>query len=189
MSDQEKPAADFAMARAVEILASIYERSRSAPGSIPPPRDKPILLFNEHLAFALDSTTRSDVERALGAGFAYPAEGWHTYAIAGPQRERRLLSAFYRDDALIAVEFYAPKTPSAPQLAPRVLGDFRLVPGEIALGSPMTILDDRFVDTAMSAAGVAYEQTFAARTHAGVVYVCASGGVIERLALYFDSPR
>jgi hypothetical protein len=182
VSDERTP--DFAMLRAVEILASMHDRARKAPNRPPPPLDRPVVLFNERIAFAIGSTTRDQVERELGIAFSYPARGWHTYAIAGPNRERRLLSAFYKDNALLAAEFYVPRTDGAPTLEPRALGSFRFVPGEIALGMAGTAIPEHFVPAVGGPGTIVFDEAFEARFDGGVAYAMARKGTIERLALY-----
>ncbi len=184
--DENKPPADFAMLRAVEILAGIFERSRNQEVRLPQPTDKPIILFNENIPLAVGTTTQSDIEKALGSGYDFPAKGYSTYAFAGPKRDRRFLSVFYRAGILISAEFYLPKTTNPPNLAPRVLGDYRLVPGEIVLTSPTTTLDERFGSIGAGGPAVTYDATYIARYPGGVAYACANRGIIERLALYLD---
>lgn len=53
---------DFAMQRAVEILANIYERLHKQQDAPPPPSDKPILMFSERVALDVGATTKPDVE-------------------------------------------------------------------------------------------------------------------------------
>ncbi|MGZ3495970.1 MAG: hypothetical protein ACXWNK_02030 [Vulcanimicrobiaceae bacterium] len=182
MSDGTPP--DFAMLRAVEILAKIHERARSVPNVPPPPLARPIVLFNEQIAFEVGITKREQVERTLGVAFSYPARGWHTYAVAGPDRERRLLSAFYRDGMLLAAEFYVSRTDGAPGLAPRRLGSFRFVPGELELGSNSSSIPEHFVPAVGGPGPVVFDQAFEARFANGVAYAMARKGTIERLALY-----
>ena len=78
MSDSSTP--DFAMRRAVEILAGLYERNK-APELPRAPFDRPVVLFNESIALDVNLTTQKEVEKRLGIGFAYPARGWHTYCV------------------------------------------------------------------------------------------------------------
>jgi hypothetical protein len=182
MSD-ERPAPDFAMVRAVEILASIAMRQQQAPIVPPPPIDRPVVLFNETQTFALGTTLRRTVERTLGLGFTYPGKGWHTYATRGGG-ERRLLSAFYRDDVLAAVEYYLPKTAGAPALAPRDLGDFRLIPGEVALGMGLASLDARYITAVSGPSPIIYAQAYEIRFPGGIGYVMGNAGRAERLVLY-----
>ncbi|GAC1421062.1 MAG: hypothetical protein NVSMB64_29960 [Candidatus Velthaea sp.] len=182
----ERPAPDFAMVRAVEILASIATRKRDAPIVPPPPIDRPVVLFNERRAFEIGTTTRHAVERDLGTGFPYPAKGWHTYCVrfAGT---RRLLSAIYRADVLTGVEFYVPKSDGGPQLAPRDWGDFRLIPGEVALGSAFTSLDGRYTPAVGGPAHLVYAQAYEIRFPGGLGYVMGNEGRAERLVLYAAS--
>ena len=90
---------DFAMQRAVEILANIYERAHKQQDTPPPPADKPILIFSERIALDVTTTTKADVDRALGIGFMYPTRGWHTYGVRGTNNTRLLLSIFYSKGA------------------------------------------------------------------------------------------
>lgn len=172
------------MLRAVEILAKLHERARNAPNVPPAPLARPVVLFNEHIAFEAGITNREKVERALGVGFSYPARGWHTYAVAGPQRERRLLSAFYQSGTLLAAEFYVSRTENAPALEPRRLGSFRFVPGEVDLGGGISTIPEHFVPAVGGPGPVVFDQAFEARFANGVAYVMARKGTIERLALY-----
>jgi hypothetical protein len=124
----------------------------------PPPIDVPVILINENIRFQTGVTTRKDVVRELGTGFAYTAKGWGTYGLR-ENNERRLLSAFYKDDLLVGVEYYVPQTDAAPKLAPRDLGEFRLVPGEVRVRYP-----------------------------GGVAYAMGNDGTVSRLVLYAETP-
>lgn len=183
MSDDPN-APGFAMQRAVEILASIYEREHQKHSAPPPPLDKPLVLFSETIAFVVGTTTREQVERALGMAFAYPARGWHTYCCAGTGGRREFLSAFYANDRLLSAELYLPKSDRAPSLAPRDIR-FRLVPGEIALGMPVTTLSEAFGKVSEVAEKLgAYSDMYGASFPGGSAYVMGNGGTIERIALY-----
>ncbi len=186
MSNDTPP--DFAMTRAVEILAQIYQRQRTLPNVPPPPIDKPIVLFNETISFGI-GTSRQAVERALGIAFAYPARGWHTYAVAGPKGERYFVSAFYRNDLLVAVEHYMPMGERSPKLEPRRLGAFRYVPSEVTLGMPSTSIPELFVPAAGGPATIVYDAAFEARFPGGVAFVMMRERIIQRLALYIDEPK
>lgn len=182
MSDSGAP--DFAMKRAVEILASIYERNARSDDVPPPPVDKPIVLFSEAISLQTGKTTRADVERELGIAFAYPARGWHTYCVRGPQAGRLFISLFYSSETLAAAELYVPKVDRAPRLEPRDLV-FRLVPGEIAIGKPITSLPEHFGRISALAEQLgAYKEMFEARFPGGSAYAMGNDGAIERLALY-----
>lgn len=175
---------DFAMRRAVEILAGIYERKMAAPVDLPPPAERAIVLFNETIAFDVTQTTRQDVERALGTAFAYPARGWHTYCVRGARGERLFASLFYSKLHLASAELYLPKADRAPNLEPRDLR-FRFVPGEIEVGKPMTTLPAYFSRLSSLAERLgAYSAMFEARFPGGAAYAMGNGGSIERLALY-----
>ena len=183
MSDDDAPPPDFAMLRAVEILAGIYEKNRSARNVPPAPIDRPVVLANPNLTFALSTTTRDEVERAFGVAFAYPMRGWHTYA-AREDGARNFLSLFYKDRTLVALEYYVPKIDRAPTLAARDLGDFRLTPGDVALGASTQTLDARYVHAVGGPAPVVYAEAFEVRFPGGVAYVMGNGGRVERIGLY-----
>lgn len=184
---EKRPPPDFAMVRAVEILASIAEKRMKQPNVPPPPIDVPVVLFNENIRFTIGETKRKDVVRALGTGFPYPAKGWDTYGVR-EGRERRLLSAFYRDDALVGVEYFIPTTDTAPNLAPRELGEFRLIPGEVKIGTAVVSLDERFVTAVGGPARVVYPHAFEVRYPGGVAYAMGRDGTITRLVLYAADP-
>jgi hypothetical protein len=183
MKTPDEPVPDFAMQRAVEILANVYEAGRARANVPPAPLDRPVVLANEHVAFTLGATTRAEVERAFGVAFAYPMRGWHTYA-AREDGRRYFLSLFYGDAGLVALEYYVPKADRAPNLAARDYGAFRLSPGDVALGTPFTALDERYVTAVGGPAPVVYAEAYEARFPGGVAYVMGNGGRIERLGLY-----
>ncbi len=181
----EYPTPDFAMVRAVEILAAIAEKRLRQPNVPPPPIDVPVILFNENIRFETGVTRRKDVIRALGTGFAYPAKGWDTYSFR-EGRERRMLSAFYKDDVLVGVEFYVPMTDTVPNLAPRDIGEFRLVPGEVHVGSAIVSLDERFVEAIGGPGTAVYKYAYEIRYPSGVAYAMGNDGTVTRLVLYAD---
>jgi hypothetical protein len=175
---------DFAMQRAVEILANIYERQYKIDNAPPPPSDKPILLFSEGLALDVNTTMRGDVERALGIAFSYPTRGWHTYGVRGRDGARLLLSCFYSKNKLASAELYLPKVDRAPKLEPQD-AHFRFVPGEIEVGMQLTSLPEHFGRmTGMPTRIGPYEEMFEARFPGGAAYAMGNDGTIERLALY-----
>jgi hypothetical protein len=182
-----KPPPDFAMVRAVEILAAIAEKRLKQPNVPPPPIDVPVILFNEHVRLQTGRTKRSEVVRALGTGFAYPAKGWDTYSVR-EGRERRMLSAFYKDDLLVGVEFYTPLTDTVPNLAPRDLGVFRLVPGEVQIGTAIVSLDERFVEAVGGPGTAVYRYAYEVRYPDGVAYAMGNDGTVSRLVLYANTP-
>jgi hypothetical protein len=182
-----RPPPDFAMVRAVEILAQIAERRMKQPNVPPPPIDVPVILFNENIRFQTGVTKRKDVIREMGTGFAYPAKGWDTYGLR-ENNERRLLSAFYKDDLLVGVEYYVPQTDTAPKLAPRDMGEFRLVPGEVRIGLGIISLDERFVDAVGGPGTAVYKNAFEVRYPGGVAYAMGNDGTVSRLVLYAETP-
>ncbi len=187
MSDErDERAPDFAMLRAVEILAEIAETNRAKRNVPPAPLDRPVVLANEHHTFALGTTTRAQVERAFGVAFAYPMAGWHTYA-AREDGQRRFLSLFYNASGLIAAEYYLPKADRAPTLAARDYGLFRLSPGDVGVGAATAGLDERYVSAVGGPAPVVYAEAYEVRFPGGVAYVMGNGGRVERLGLYAAS--
>jgi hypothetical protein len=187
VSRDDRPPPDFAMLRAVEILAGLAERKRDTPLTPPPPIDRPVILFNETRALQLGTTTRRDVQRSFGQGAAYPSAGWWTYALRFGG-SRRLLSIIFRADVLSGVELYLPKVKSVPDLAPNFWGDFRLVPGDVALGVPLATLDAHFSPAVGGPGRVMYEQAFEIRFPGGLGYVMGNAGTAERLVLYAADP-
>ena len=183
MADEERPAPDFAMRRAVEILAGIYESNQAKRNVPPAPLDRPVSLNNEHVNLTLGETTRKIVEAAWGVAFSYPMRGWHTYA-AKEDGAKRFLSLFYKDERLIALEYYLPKADRAPTLAARDYGFFRLSPGDIAIGAAMSGVDERYVNAVGGPAPVVYKESLEARFPGGVAYVMGNEGKVERFALY-----
>ncbi len=182
MSDERTP--DFAMQRAVDILAGIYERTQRDTAVPPPPADRPIVLFTETIAFDVTRTTKPEVERALGIAFSYPQRGWHTYCVRGDDGNRLFLSCFYSGERLASAELYAPKVDRAPKLAPRDLR-LRFVPGEITIGQPVTVLPAYFGTAhGLPAKLGPYAEMFEARFPGGAAYAMGNAGVIERLAIY-----
>jgi hypothetical protein len=183
LSDRKKPPPDFAILRAVEILAQIAERHMKSASALPPPLDVPLVLFNENIMFVIGKTQRADVVKALGPGYAYPAKGWENYAMR-EKNTRYLLSALYRNDVLVGVDYYLPKPNSVPELGVRNFGDFRLVPGQIAIGSDITKLDERFVKVPEGPDAQRYARAFEVRYRGGVAYVQSNNVDIQRMVLY-----
>src|SRR5579864_6732036 len=131
MDDPKAP--DFAMLRAVEILAQMHERARTRNNPPPPQLDFTLAFQSERLELRLGDTTRASVEEILGTAFSYPARGWHTYAVRA--RPRSFLSLFYRRHTLLAAEIYVPRAERVPQIALVDAGDLRLEPGSVAIGT------------------------------------------------------
>ncbi|HEV7180201.1 MAG TPA: hypothetical protein VGN11_10020 [Candidatus Baltobacteraceae bacterium] len=183
MSDEPTP--DFAMLRAVEILAGIYERTAPREDDVPAPAsDKPIVLFNETIALDVNATVRADVERHLGTAFSYPARGWHTYCVRGGDGKRQFLSLFYSAGKLASAELYYPKVDRAPKLEPVDLR-FRFSPGEVALGEGFAKLSHYFRRLSALAESLgAYAEMFEANFPGGAAYAMGNAGSIERLAIY-----
>jgi hypothetical protein len=123
------------------------------------------------------------VQRDLGRGAEYPSAGWWTYALrfAG---SRRFLSVIFHHDVLTGVELYLPKVASVPDLRPNFWGDFRLIPGEVAIGAALSTLDPRFTPAVGGPGAVMYAQAFEIRFPGGLGYVMGNDDRAERLVLY-----
>ena len=175
------------MARAVEILADLYQKRAPETAHFAPLREHPIVLFDESIGLSVGITIRADVERTLGIAFSYPARGWHTYAVGGSNRQ--FLSLFYKETILAAAELYVPRSARAPNLAARAL-HFRLVPGEITLGMQTTSLPPDFGRVPSAPQG-AFDETFEARFPGGVAYAMGCKGNLERIAVFgsFEAPQ
>lgn len=187
MSDDSTRPPDFAMLRAVEILAKIHEGARSRPNEPPAPLERAVLLHSPRISLELGVSTRKGVESELGIAFSYPARGWHTYGVS-ESGKLALLSLFYRSGTLVAGEFYLPRGDRTPRLAPRDLGGFALEPGGVRLGSSADAVSEYFSPAIGGPAKVVYDRSFEARFPGGVAYVMARKGTVERLALYADLP-
>ncbi len=175
------------MTRAVEILATIYEKRAPLEVHLAPLSDRPIVLFDESISLSVGITTCADVEKTLGIAFSYPSRGWHTYAVGGSSRH--FLSLFYKDAVLAAAELYVPRSARAPALAARPLR-FRLVPGEVALGMLTTSLPPDFGRVPSAPQG-SFDETFEVRFPGGVAYAMGCKGTLERLAIFgnFETPE
>ena len=62
--------------------------------------------------------------------------------------------------------------------------EFRLVPGQIAIGSDITMLDERFVHVPEGPDAHRYSSAFEVRYRGGVAYAQSDGALIQRLVLY-----
>jgi hypothetical protein len=165
----------------------MHERARRRENTPPTPLDRPVVLHSTRIAFQTGKTTRPAVERELGIAFSYPARGWHTYATR-ESGTTCLLSAFYKEGVLVAVEIYVPRSDRAPSLAPRDLGGFRLEPGGVAIGMHADAVTETFTPAIGGPSPVVYDRAFEARFPGGVAYAMARKGTIERLALYASAP-
>jgi hypothetical protein len=161
------------------------------PGAAAPPPapvlSEPIRLTDGRLIFEVGANIRKDVEKRLRPPISYPVPGWQTWTVAGPHDETWILSAFFRDQMLVAMEHYVAKTNRLPKYAPKISGGFRLIPDEISLGGKTTNLPAHFVPGAAAIGtvnSVVFQQLFAARWSTGVALVAGNDGRIERIALY-----
>lgn len=181
----EKPPPDFAMLRAVEILAQMHEQVRKSPNTPPAPIDRPVVLRSDRLTLSVMRTKRVEVEHELGIGFSYPARGWHTYATS-ENGTRCLMSAFYSSGILVAAEVYVPRGPNAPNLHPHHLGGFGLEPGGVRIGMHVAAVPPPFAPAVGGPGKVVYDRAFEARFRGGVAYAMAVKGIVERLTIYAD---
>jgi hypothetical protein len=125
--------------------------------------------------------TQSDAE--LGPGYAFPTKGWESYAMHEGST-RCLLSALYRDEVLVAVDYYVAPANRVPELRVRNFGQFRFVPGQIMIGGDMLRLDDRFAAVAEGPDNRTYSHSFEVRFPDGIAFVQGTGGHVQRLVLY-----
>jgi hypothetical protein len=183
VSNEGKPPPDFAMVRAVEIIAQIAEKLMNSASVLPPPIDVPVILFNENIMFVVGKTQRESVAKVLGKGYAFPAKGWETYAMRENQN-RYLLSALYNEETLVGVDYFVPNPSSVPELSPRNFGEFRLVPGQVSIGSDMTRLDERFVEVREGPDARTYAHAFEVRFPGGIAYAQGNSAFIQRMVLY-----
>lgn len=197
---------DFALLRAVEILEKIA-KERARPIAPPPPVEHPIVLASDRLTLQIGKTRRREIERVIGRGTAYPAKGFHSYAVAPPADSRPsgassalrtsypketqpdgapkrwLLSVFYRGDLLFGVEHYIPKVKGIPPMPLSTPGIVRLEPGGFRLGGALNALG-YFVPAHGGPSPVVYSLCFEARFPAGVAWIMGNAGRIERFAVY-----
>ncbi len=176
------------MLRAVEILAQMHERARQKPNTPPAPIDRPVVLRSDRMMLQVGKSKRADVERGLGIGFSYPARGWHTYATK-EGGQRCLLSAFYKNGILVAVELYVPRGPHAPNLQARDLGGCALEPGGVRIGMQIDSIGAPFAPAVGGPGKVIYDRACETRFPGGVAYAMAARGIIERLTIYADLGR
>lgn len=148
---------------------------------------EPMTLTSDSLTFLVGFTTRRAIERRMGPAVEYPAPGWKTWAAAGLRGECWILSAIYRGQVLIGIEHYLAKTENLPRFTPPANGIFKLQPGNIGIGTPITRLGDRFVSAAGKEGGprsLVYQHAYQARWPHGVAIISGNDGRVERLALY-----
>jgi hypothetical protein len=97
---------------------------------------------------------------------------------------RCLLSALYSNDVLVGADYSVAPAGRVPELRARNFGEFRFVPGQIAIGSDMLALDDRFVAVPEGPDARTYSHAFEARFPGGIAYAQGTGGHVQRLVLY-----
>lgn len=71
----------------------------------------------------------------------------------------------------------------APELAPRDWGDFRLIPGEVALGAALISLDERYTPCVGGPGQLVYARAYEIRFPGGLGYVMGNDDKAERLVL------
>jgi hypothetical protein len=163
-------------------------KKKPAPAPEPVPvSTEPITLASDNLVMMVGFTTRRAIERRLGPAVEYPAPGWKTWAAAGLRGDVWILSAIYRGQVLIGIEHYLAKTENLPRFTPPANGIFKLQPGDIGIGKPVTALGDRFVSAAGkegSVRSIVYQHAYQARWPHGVGIISGNNGRVERIALY-----
>lgn len=163
-------------------------RKKTAPEAPPEPvSTEPFTLRSDSLVFLVGFTTRRAIERRMGPAVEYPAPGWKTWAAAGLRGETWILSAIYRGQVLIGIEHYLAKTENLPRFTPPANGIFKIVPGDIGIGTRITALGERFVSAAGKEGGprsIVYQHAYQARWPHGVAIISGNNGRVERMALY-----
>lgn len=189
MSEERPP--DFAMLRALDILERIANQ-KAQPVVPVVPVAHPVEIACDKCTFAIGKTRRSEIEYLFGRGYAYPAKGFHTYAVAPHELppeagvKRCLLSVFYRGDLLFGIEHYIPRVKGIPPLSLSPTGALRVVPGEFKLGGALRDLG-YFVPAQGGPSPIIYAQSFEARFSGGVAWLMGNDAQIERIAIYGDA--
>jgi hypothetical protein len=169
------------------MLSSLLGRVRSARKPPQPAIGEPLRLVGGTTVLAVNETKRRDLEIKLGPGVSYPAPGWHTWTVTGDDKATWLLSTFFRQSVLIAVEYYIGKTGNEPKYAPRARNRFLLQPADVGLAQSTRSLPPYFGAAngrAGSVGAVVYQQAFEVRWYAGVALISGNDARIERIALY-----
>jgi hypothetical protein len=169
------------------MFGGLFKKKVVAAPAPAPMSTEPITMTSDSLTFLVGFTTRRAIERRMGPAVEYPAPGWKTWAAAGLRGECWILSAIYRGQVLIGIEHYLAKTENLPRFTPPANGIFKLQPGNIGIGTPVTRLGDRFVSAAGKEGGprsLVYQHAYQARWPHGVAIISGNDGRVERMALY-----
>jgi hypothetical protein len=170
------------------MFGGLFNKKKPVAEVAPEPvSTEPFTLRCDSLVFLVGFTTRRAIERRMGPAVEYPAPGWKTWAAAGLRGEVWILSAIYRGQVLIGVEHYLAKTENLPRFTPPANGIFKMMPGNIGIGTRVTALGSRFISAAGKEGGprsLVYQHAYQARWPHGVAIVSGNDGRVERIALY-----
>jgi hypothetical protein len=170
------------------MFGGLFKKKPAPPPPPEPVSTEPITLESDSLVFLVGFTTRRAIERRMGPAVEYPAPGWKTWAAAGLRGETWILSAIYRGQVLIGIEHYLAKTENLPRFTPPANGMFKMMPGNIGIGSSIErIPKDRFISAGGKEGGVrsiVYQHAFQARWPHGVAIISGNDRRVERIALY-----
>jgi hypothetical protein len=169
------------------MFGGLFKKKAESQPAPEPVSTEPLTLVSDSLTFLVGFTTRRAIERRMGPAVEYPAPGWKTWAAAGLRGEVWILSAIYRGQVLIGIEHYLAKTENLPRFTPPANGIFKMMPGNIGIGTRITALGDRFVSAAGREGGprsLVYQHAYQARWPHGVAIISGNDGRVERMALY-----
>jgi len=169
------------------MFGGVFRKKPAAPEPVPTVSTEPITMVSDSLTFLVGFTTRRAIERRMGPAIEYPAPGWKTWAAAGLRGECWVLSAIYRGQVLIGIEHYLAKTENLPRHTPPANGIFKLMPGNIGIGSRVALLDKRYISAAGREGGprsIVYQHAYQARWPHGIAIISGNDGRVERMGLY-----
>jgi hypothetical protein len=169
------------------MFGGLFKKKAEAEPPPAPVSTEPLTLVSDSLTFLVGFTTRRAIERRMGPAVEYPAPGWKTWAAAGLRGEVWILSAIYRGQVLIGIEHYVAKTENLPRFTPPANGIFKMMPGNIGIGTRVTTLGERFVSAAGREGGVrslVFQHAYQARWPHGIAIISGNDGRVERMALY-----
>jgi hypothetical protein len=172
------------------MFGGLFKKKPARAPEPPPVSTEPLTLASDNLVMMVGFTTRRAIERRLGPAVEYPAPGWKTWAAAGLRGEVWILSAIYRGQVLIGIEHYLAKTENLPRHTPPANGIFKIQPGNIGIGKPVTALGDRFISAAGkegSVRSIVFQHAYQARWPHGVGIISGNNGRVERMALYANN--
>jgi len=134
--------------------------------------------------FVIEKRREQPVINALGAGYAYPAKGWETYAMR-ENNTRYLLTRFIAKHVLVGIELLLAKKRTAFRNSGRAISvNFASYPVKLRSAATSRKLDERFVAVFEGPDAHSYTRAFEVRYRGGVAYVQSDGGLIQRMVLY-----